>query len=1418
MGPSGPAGPAGSTSGFSGVTGPSGSIGLPGSTGPSGPQGEFGPSGSQGITGPSGSIGPSGATGFTGATGPKADTGPTGPTGPQGDTGPTGPDGITGATGPKADTGPTGPQGDTGPEGLTGPTGNTGPMGPTGASGPRGFVGLQGQSGVTGPSGPSGLGVTGPTGPSGPAGLGTTGATGPSGPQGETGPSGPVGAGVTGATGPSGPSGPQGVTGPSGAVGNTGPSGPQGEQGFDGNTGLTGATGPTGPSGAQGTTGPTGVSGVTGATGPRADTGPTGPSGPAGLGVTGPTGPSGPQGREGPSGPAGGPPGNTGASGPSGPMGPSGAAGGGTGATGPQGPAGSPGGPTGPSGSQGVTGPSGAQGTTGPTGAQGITGATGPRADTGPTGPSGAQGTTGATGPSGPLGNTGATGPEGATFFSMTPTSSSTVLTNTSFRLNTNGTGSILLNINPALSSRTGFLFTVKVPSVVTLNTNGQDTVAIWMITGGTKYVMACLQGRSSGTNDSNLKWRWPTNFVSGGSNTFSSPETYTVDDILTFICSNNVLQTFRNGVLKYTQTIIESLYSIQFDATQSLSNNVLHSNATFTNVMFYTNIVGSTGPSGPTGPQGVTGATGPVGNTGSTGPSGAMGFTGPSGPSGLGVTGATGPLGNTGPTGPEAPLSFYLTTTTAQILTTRSIRFTSGTSNQNVSILPIYSSFTFTMSLPVITTPTNPSGTSAVTIQALPSTGNGVVTIANVLFGGTMRTFDGAGGTTATDTVYSADAMLTITLENNVIRMYVDNVLKSTNTTAVVGGAYLYLLRNNTTSFTNNADFTNIRFISGSVGATGPQANTGPTGPTGASGPRGFTGATGPRADTGPTGPSGAFGMTGATGARADTGPTGPSGAFGMTGATGARADTGPTGPSGAQGATGPSGPQGPGADPATIQNIGTFAYVKDIRPDGTWYVTAESLVLYGARLFGNSSRYDWALALNNGPTGPVNTVTMTTLYNNNPLNPGGCVQATGATFGGAAAGSVPYSLIANTAYAGGTGPGSSILTSGTITLSGDPLASNAPQTTNSGGVGSVIFNVQTPALISISGIQYLTTGTVFGIPAARLTINRLYFIDQSSGPPPRPSALISGELPVATSNIPTLDLRSTSPNYVYYEGASGLAPAGTSPPDGVPYYNTNWTYTSTDASSNAGFLNTPRTTLTFSINITNGGGMSAGINGTTNLGSNYYGNAAINEAALTIGGLKAGLGTIGPGTTNPVIRVGNMVDNIAPTVVKENITSPSATSQLTGHNGLTQFPAYVAGNRSTMTLYECLYNPYTNTLYTGGVNKYLTLRVKLNTWNNSASFTLNLGAGFSGTLSSMRLMWTHGSITTLVWDDPTIIYFPAGNNGCGTSGQALSTSMSITRNSRYPTSYSNNNADAYIYINILFNGTINVNQISIA
>jgi hypothetical protein len=84
---------------------------------------------------------------------------------------------------------------------------------------------------------------------------------------------------------------------------------------------------------------------------------------------------------------------------------------------------------------------------------------------------------------------------------------------------------------------------------------------------------------------------------------------------------------------------------------------------------VFWSSVVGETGPTGPqgnigpTGPQGANGATGAQGDTGAAGTNGANGDTGPQGPIGdtgpqgiaglNGATGDTGPQGIQGPTGP---------------------------------------------------------------------------------------------------------------------------------------------------------------------------------------------------------------------------------------------------------------------------------------------------------------------------------------------------------------------------------------------------------------------------------------------------------------------------------------------------------------------------------------------------------------------------------------------------------------------------------------------------------------------------------------------------------------------------------------------------------------------------------------------
>jgi hypothetical protein len=635
----------------------------------------------------------------------------------------------------------------------------------------------------------------------------------------------------------------------------------------------------------------------------------------------------------------------------------------------------------------------------------------------------------------------------------------------------------------------------------------------------------------------------------------------------------------------------------------------------------------------------------------------------------------------------------------------------------------------------------------------------------------------------------------------------------------------------------------------SGVTGATGPVAATGPSGAQGPQGNTGITGATGPVAATGPSGaqgPQGNTGITGATGPVAATGPSGAQGVSGVTGATGPVAATGPSGATGLQGntgitgatgpvaATGPTGPrgdtgpQGPGPDPAVIDNIGMFAYVKDIRPVEPWFVsTADNRVIYTARMFGNSSRYDWRLYIGtDGATGPLHTVEKTTLYNNNPQNPGGCVQTVaGQPDGGTFAAGTPYTYImdANTNYAGGTGPGSSVARSGTITLQGEPMTSAGHPPVITPDVPQ--FNIVGPSInpngyVWISGIRYPTAGTVFEIPDGQLTMRNMYFINRVGT---NPTTTISTSIDGFTySNT----IGNAQSDHLYYMATasgvstreSGLAPSGygsATNPYGETYKNSPWQHIGPTGPVPAIDISTIAVKAIVRNAVESDTTLNAGQtpNATPPAGvGSYYVLPTINEATLTIATLKAGLG-VNSGATNRVIRVGNMVDNIAPTVIKEDITSPSATSQLTGHDNNPRFSEY-DGTRAGMTLYECLYNPHTNTLYTGGVNKYLTLRVKITTWVNSNTFTLNLGGGFSGTLSSMRLMWTHTSITTLVWHDPTLIYTNA--NGCGASGQGLSTSMSIRRNSVIQPSYTADTI-SYIYINILFNGTINVNEIGI-
>lgn len=124
---------------------------------------------------------------------------------------------------------------------------------------------------------------------------------------------------------------------------------------------FSGPAGSVGLQGQQGTAGTTGTAGAAGVTGPVGATGPSGPSGATGApGLPGATGPTG----------AFGPTGATGATGTGGLPG----AGGATGATGPAGATGA----TGAQGAPGVAGSTGLPGATGAPGSTGVAGATGP--------------------------------------------------------------------------------------------------------------------------------------------------------------------------------------------------------------------------------------------------------------------------------------------------------------------------------------------------------------------------------------------------------------------------------------------------------------------------------------------------------------------------------------------------------------------------------------------------------------------------------------------------------------------------------------------------------------------------------------------------------------------------------------------------------------------------------------------------------------------------------------------------------------------------------------------------------------------------------------------------------------------------------------------------------------------------------
>jgi hypothetical protein len=419
-------------------------------------------------------------------------------------------------------------------------------------------------------------------------------------------------------------------------------------------------------------------------------------------------------------------------------------------------------------------------------------------------------------------------------------------------------------------------------------------------------------------------------------------------------------------------------------------------------------------------------------------------------------------------------------------------------------------------------------------------------------------------------------------------------------------------------------------------------------------------------------------------------------------------------------------------------------FAYVNDIQPIEPWYVTSTNSVLYNARLFGNSSRYDWTLALNDA-TGPVNTITNTGLYNNNPLNPGGCVQIANHTFTGVGSGQTPYILNANTNYAGGTGPGSNAIRTGTINLQGDPLASIGPNVVlNPAESGNITFTTDT--FIWISGQRYATAGSRIRIPTSKLNLENLYFFDKLSG---KPNVELSSALDAHATKT-TIVLGDASLLYTYSGlQESGLAPAfsgSASSPYGVPYTNKNWDYVCPTGGPTGPLPSTTLRAIVYnamgSTGPTSGSDVEYNIPfptpPTSTIITGFYGNPNINE--ITIPRKSGGLGVGTIGAVTEMIRIRN------------NGTDQPALSELV----VVDPPRFEELSSNDATL-----NPYTGMLETtSGITKYLALRFTF----SSATETFVIRLGTSGTVSSSNKPLS----IQLQWYNPTTLSsFPGQSSG---------------------------------------------------
>jgi hypothetical protein len=246
------------------------------------------------------------------------------------------------------------------------------------------------------------------------------------------------------------------------------------------------------------------------------------------------------------------------------------------------------------------------------------------------------------------------------------------------------------------------------------------------------------------------------------------------------------------------------------------------------------------------------------------------------------------------------------------------------------ISNLPLLTSVTGQIVIPVADPTTSTNSTKSLTVQALGEFINKQLTTVNIV-PATTTTLGGVIVGNGLDITTSGELTVVLPL----------NTATTSSLGGIIVGNGLTIDQEGILALDENIAGVGAAGATGPIGATGLQGPPGSTGLRGSTGPQGIPGTAAEQGATGATGLQGATGLTGsgstgatgigspgATGATGETGATGLQGIPGtaaVQGATGATGDTGPQGATGlgSTGATGPQGATGPAGSGANTGNI---------------------------------------------------------------------------------------------------------------------------------------------------------------------------------------------------------------------------------------------------------------------------------------------------------------------------------------------------------------------------------------------------------------------------------------------------------------------------------------------------------------